>query len=227
MTRSTILCSLTALSLFVLLVFEVSRGQLVDEFTAPQLNEDLWVIMEVGNASYEIKDGKLILSSPDVTDGIILYYKDEVIEPGFSFEVKLDSSGIVNSGYVTTMAIMTPPEMSDVYNALRLGQFRLKADAWRIRDETIQTILDGTVKGDMGVYRIDLEEDMLRFYFDGEEVAEIPKVAETRFFCISPDPYAEDYSGEIVVEYIKVSAPWVAVEAAGKLTTLWGKIKIK
>ncbi len=227
MTRSTILCSLTALSLFILFVFEVSGGQLVDEFTAPQLNEDLWVIMEVGDASYEIKDGKLILSSPDVTDGIILYYKDEVIDPGFSFEVKLDSSGIVNSGYVTTMAIMTPPELSDVYNALRLGQFRLKADAWRIRDETIQTILDGTVKGDMGVYRIDLEEDMLRFYFDGEEVAEIPKVAETRFFCISPDPYAEDYSGEIVVEYIKVSAPWVAVEAAGKLATLWGKIKIQ
>ncbi len=227
MTRSTILCSLTALSLFILLVFEVSGGELTDEFTSAQLNEDLWVIMEVGDASYEIKDGKLILSSPKETDGIILYYKDELIEPGFSFEVKLDSSGIVNSGYVTTMKIMTPPEVSDVYNALRLGQFRLKAGAWRIRDEAIQTILDGTVKGDMGVYRIDLEEDVLRFYFDGEEVAEIPKVAETRFFCISPDPYAEDYSGEIVVEYIKVSAPWVAVEAVGKLTTLWGKIKIK
>jgi hypothetical protein len=43
---------------------------------------------------------------------------------------------------------------------------------------------------------------------------------------VSPDPYADDYSGELVIEYIKVSAPWiVAVEAAGKLATSWGSIK--
>ncbi len=77
----------------------------------------------------------------------------------------------------------------------------------------------------MHTYKIELDEDTLRFYFDGEEVAEIPKVAETRFFAVSPDPYADDYSGELVIEYIKVSAPWVAVEAARKLATFWGSIK--
>jgi len=198
---------------------------LTDEFSSPQLDEDLWVIELVGDASFEIKDGKLILSAPKGTDGIILYYAEEVSEPGFSLEVKLDSSGIANSGYVTTMKIMTPPVASNVYNPLRLGQFRLKAQAWRIRDENIQTILDGDARDGMHTYKIELDEDTLRFYFDGEDVAEIPKVAETRFFAVSPDPYADDYSGELVIEYIKVSAPWVAVEAAGKLATFWGSIK--
>ena len=225
MKKSTILCYFTTLILSVLPVFHSLSGELTDEFSSPQLKEDLWVIEQVGDASFEIKDGKLILSAPKATDGIILYYAEEVSEPGFSLEVKLDSSGIVNSGYVTTMKIMTPPVVSDVYNPLRLGQFRLKADSWRIRDENIQTILDGAVKDEMHTYKIELDVDTLRFYFDGEEVAEIPKVAETRFFCISPDPYADDYSGEIVIEYIKVSAPWVAVEAAGKLATSWGKMK--
>ena len=225
MKKSTILCVLTTLILTVLLVFHSLGGELTDEFSSPQLNEDLWVIEQVGDASFEIKDGKLILSSPKPTDGIILYYAEEVSEPGFSLEAKLDSSGIVNSGYVTTMKIMTPPVVSGVYNPLRLGQFRLKADAWRIRDEGIQTVLDGDVKEEMHAYKIELNEDTLRFYFDGEEVAEIPKVAQTRFFCVSPDPYADDYSGELVIEYIKVSAPWVAVEAAEKLATSWGRIK--
>ena len=170
-------------------------------------------------------DDKLILSAPKATDGIILYYAEEVSDPGFSLEVKLDSSGIVNSGYVTTMKIMTPPVVSNVYNPLRLGQFRLKAQAWRVRDENIQTIPDGDARDGMHTYKIEPDEDTLRFYFDGEEVAEIPKASETRFFAVSPDPWADDYGGELVIEYIKVSAPWIAVEAAGKLATSWGSIK--
>jgi len=225
MKKSTILCFLTTLTLSVLLAFESLGGELTDEFNSPQLKEDLWVIEKVGDASFEIKDGKLILSAPEATDGIILYYAEEVSEPGFSLEVKLDSSGIANSGYVTTMKIMTPPVVSGVLNPLRLGQFRLKPDSWRVRDENIQTILDGDAGDGMHTYKIELDEDTLRFYFDGEEVAEIPRVAETRFFAVSPDPYADDYSGELVIEYIKVSAPWVAVEAAGKLATSWGSIK--
>jgi len=226
MRRSTALCFLTVLSLFT---FETLGGELTDEFSSPQLNEELWVVEEIGDASYEIKDGKLTLSSPKPSDGIILYYKEEVSEPGFSLEAKLDSSGIVDSGYVTTMKIMTPPVVSGVYNPLRLGQFRLKPEAWRVRDENIQTILDGDVKDGMHTYMIELGGDTLKFYFDGKEVAEIPRVAETRFFAVSPDPYADDYSGELVIEYIKVSAPCIefAVEAAGKLATSWGKIKAR
>ena len=226
MKKSTILCFFTTLILSVLLVFHSLGGELTDEFDTPQLNEELWVIEKIGGASFEIKDGKLILSSPKPTDGVILYYTEEVSEPGFSLEVKLDSSGIADSGYVTTMKIMTPPVVSNVYNPLRLGQFRLKPDAWRVRDEDIQTILDGDIKDGMHMYRIELDKDTLKFHFDGKEVAEIPRVAETRFFAVSPDPYADDYSGELVIEYIKVSAPWiVAVEAAGKLAISWGSIK--
>jgi len=225
MKKSTTLCFFTILIISVLLVSHSPGGELTDEFSSPQLKEDLWVIEQVGDASFEIKDGKLILSAPKGTDGIILYYAEEVSEPGFSLEVKLDSSGIADSGYVTTMKIMTPPVASNVYNPLRLGQFRLKAQAWRVRDEDIQTILDGDAGDGMHTYKIELDENTLRFYFDREEVAEIPKVAKTRFFAVSPDPYADDYSGELVIEYIKVSAPWLAVEAERKLATFWGNIK--
>ncbi len=191
MKKSTILCFFTTLIISVLLVFHSPGGELTDEYSSPQLKEDLWVIEQVGDASFEIKDGKLTLSAPKATDGIILYYAEEVSEPGFSLEVKLDSSGIANSGYVTTMKIMTPPVVSNVFNPLRLGQFRLKSQAWRVRDENIQTILDGDARDGMHTYKIELDEDTLRFYFDGEEVAEIPRVAMTRFFAVSPDPYAE------------------------------------
>ena len=228
MRKSTILHFFTVLILYALLVLDSLGGELIDEFSSPQLDEELWVMEKVGDASFEIKDGKLILSSPKPSDGIILYYANEVNKPGFSLETKLDSSGIVDSGYVTTMKIMTPPVVSNILNPLRLGQFRLKPDSWRVRDEDIQTILDGDVRNEMHTYKIELDEDTLRFYFDGAEVAEIPKAAETRFFAVSPDPYADDYSGELVIEYIKLSAPWiVAVDAAGRLATSWGSIKAK
>lgn len=200
-------------------------GEISDEFSAPQLNEEIWVILKAGDASYNIKDGKLILTSPKPTDGIILYYNQEVKDPGFFLEVRVDSSGIIDSGYVTTTKVMTPPEESNTYNPLRLGQFRLKPDSWRIRDENIETILDGKVTG-MHTYKIELGNDTLKFYFEDKEVAEIPKVAESRFFSISPDPYADDYSGELIVEYIKVSAPWIiAVEPGNKLAVTWGIVK--
>jgi len=227
MKKSTVSYFFIALFLLVPFTSETLGGELTDEFKSPKLNEELWVIKKVGDASYEIKDGKLILSSPKLNDGIILYYKEEVSEPGFSFEAKLDSSGIANSGYVTTMKTMTPPEVSNVYNPLRLGQFRLKPTAWRVRDENVQTILDGNVTDGMHAYKIELDKNTLKFYFDGKQVAEIPKVAEKRYFSVSPDPYAEDYSGELVIEYIKIAAPWIqaSVEAKGKLATIWGSIK--
>lgn len=227
MKKSTVAYLFIALSLLVLSTFETLGGELTDEFNSPKLNEELWVIKKVRDASYKIKEGKLILSSPKVSDGIILYYKEEVSKPGFSFEAKLDSSGIANSGYVTTMKTMTPPEASNVYNPLRLGQFRLKPTAWRVRDENIQTVLDGNVTPGMHAYKIELDKNTLKFYFDGKQVAEIPRVVEKRFFSVSPDPYADDYSGELVIEYIKIAAPWIqaSVSTSGKLASIWGGIK--
>ena len=221
--------ALKVLLSFVLVFFIISSseaGEFKDEFKGPELREKFWVVKKVGNASYKIEGGKLILSSPRETDGIILYYREEVSEEGFSFEVMCDSSGIVNSGYVTTLKVMTPPERSEVYNPLRLAQFRLKPHSWRVRDENIRTVLDGKITPGMHTYKIELLKDTIKFYFDGKEVAEIPRIAEKRFFAVSPDPYAEDYRGELVIEYIKVSAPWITpVEADGKLATLWGRIK--
>lgn len=225
MRKSDLLCLFLVIALHLIFAFKTLGGEITDEFSSPQLNEDIWVIMKVGDASYNIKDGKLFLTSPKPTDGIILYYNEEVREPGFFFEVRVDSSGIIDSGYVTTTKVMTPPEESNTYNPLRLGQFRLKPDSWRVRDENIETILDGNVKG-MHTYRIELGKDTLKFYFEDKEVAEIPKVAESRFFSVSPDPYSTDYSGQLVVEYIKISAPWIiAVEPSDKLAITWGNVK--
>jgi hypothetical protein len=211
---------------FLIFVFNSNGGEFIDEFSSTQLDNSVWEVKQVGDASYKINDGKLTLTSPKPTDGIIFYYKEEVNQPGFFFEARVDSSGIVDSGYVTTTKTMTPPEVSNTYNALRLGQFRLKSIGWLVRDENIQEVSNGNVLGGMHTYKIELGKDNLKFYFDGNEVADIPKVAETRFFSVSPDPYSTDYSGEVVIEYIKISAPWiVAVEPAGKLPMLWGKIK--
>ncbi|MDQ1317898.1 MAG: hypothetical protein QG588_1553 [Candidatus Poribacteria bacterium] len=224
--RKTNVLYIFILSFLILFVPKSFGGEVTDEFSAAQLNGSIWEVKQVGNASYKINDGKLTLTSPKPTDGIILYYNQEVNQPGFSFEVKVDSSGIVDSGYVTTTKTMTPPEVSNTYNALRLGQFRLKSAGWLVRDENIQEVVNGNIQGGMHTYKIEIGKDTLSFHFDEGKVAEIPTVAETRFFSVSPDPYSTDYSGEVVIEYIKISAPWiVAVEPAGRLTTFWGSIK--
>ena len=226
MKKSVFLYPLLMFSISLMFAFNSIAGELKDEFSSPQLNEEIWVVKQVGKASYAIKDGKLTLSSPSPTDGIILYYNGEITKAPFSFEVRVDSSGIIDSGYVTTTKTMTPPELSNTFNALRLGQFRLKPASWLVRDENIQNVVEGDVKSGMHTYRIELGSNNLKFYFDDKEVAEIPKVAETRFFCVSPDPYSSDYSGEVVVEYIKVSAPdIIAVGSLGKLASAWGQIK--
>lgn len=226
MRKSTFLCLFIVFSIPLMLVFNSIAGELTDEFSSPQLNEKIWVVKQLGKASYAIKDGKLILSSPSPTDGLILYYNGEITKAPFSFEVRVDSSGIIDSGYVTTLKIMTSPEQSNTFNALRLGQFRLKPTSWLVRDENIQDVISGDVKSGMHTYRIDLGDNSLKFYFDDKEVAEIPKVAESRFFCVSPDPYSSDYSGVVVVEYIKVSAPdIIAVRPLGKLAGAWAQIK--
>ena len=228
MRKSNLSHLLSALIILLMFISKAIGGEIVEEFSSPQLNEELWVIQKAGDASHDIKDGKLILSSPSPTDGIIIYYNAEVKDASFIFEAKVDSSGIVNSGYVTTTKTMTPPEQSDTYNPLRLAQFRLKPDSWLVRDESIQDVVNGNIKSGMHTYRIELGDDNLMFYFDDKEVAEVPKVAESRFFSVSPDPYSSDYSGEVMVEYIKVSAPWIiAVNSLGKLATRWGDVKTK
>ena len=215
--------------IFVLAIWTnpLIAGTIVEEFNSKNVNEDLWEVKSVGKASYEIKDGKIILSSPKPTDGIILYYKEEIKDEEIIFEVKTDPSGIVNSGYITFMKINTPPEVSNVYNPLRLAQFRLKSDNYRVRDENIQTVVDGNFGTGMHVFKVEVVENGINFYFEGKLVAEkVKKIAKTRFFAVSPDPYSDDYQGTISIEYVKISGPDImAVNGIGELACSWGEIK--
>ena len=50
-------------------------GTYREEFDGNDIDTNLWEVMAVGDASYKLEDGQLIMDSPDVGDGLLIYWR--------------------------------------------------------------------------------------------------------------------------------------------------------
>ena len=80
------------------------------------------------------------------------------------------------------------------------------------------------------ILKIEFGEDKTIFYIDDKEVGEVEKnkKLEERYFHLSPDDFTSHYSGEVAIEYIRISGPGadvLAVKPLDKLATTWAKVK--
>ncbi|MFC1717487.1 hypothetical protein ACFL6S_27750 [Candidatus Poribacteria bacterium] len=232
---------------FLLFVFLVSLANVqslgaeaIDEFDLPKLNEELWEMMTVGNASSKIEDGILTMTSPGVDSGAMVYYPVDVENVDITFEVKLDTSGLVDNITVGFIAeLMEPQVNTDINNHWEANFFFVPAN-WYIKQDPVvigqkppnPAGMEGPFDPGWNVVKIDCSESKgkITFFLNDEEVGEVDKNPDvkSRYFYVTCDPYTSHYSGEVAIEYIKMSgpgAPNLAVEPTGKLATTWAKMK--
>ena len=206
----------------------------IDEFEAPKLNEELWEMMAVGDASYEIEDGVLTMTSPGVDSGIMLYYPVDVDDVDISFEVQLDTSGLVDNITVGFIADLMEPQINTDINDHWEANFFFVPANWYIKQDPVvigqkppnPPELQGPYDHGWNTVKIDSSESKgkITFFLNGKEVGEVDKNPDvkSRYFYITCDPYTSHYSGEVSIEYVKfggTGAPSLAVGPVGKLTT--------
>ena len=103
------ICLLFVFCTFLIAV-QSSTAEVVEEFDLPRLNEELWDMQIVGDAEFEISDGILTMTSPSVDSGAMAYYPVNVEDVDITFEVKLDTSGVVDNITVGFIADLMEPQ---------------------------------------------------------------------------------------------------------------------
>ena len=200
-----------------------------EEFDSDKLDENYWEIKAEGNASYEIKDGQLTMTSPGEADGILLYWRGgDISEEDFSIEIKATvAPNTNNAGVISFIRKDLPPTLNTTINAEWKTMFwcGTNTPGWYINDDDwIHTAATGPEFE--GVWKAEIKGDKIHCYFNDEEVVTVDKIPEQRYLCIGPDTYTSHYSGEMTIDWIELSgATVVAVQPAGKLPAAWGKLK--
>lgn len=85
---------LTAILLSIVFTKSALSGTYREDFDVKNLG-DLWIVIIAGKASYEIKNGHMIQTSPGVSDGINLCYSMP-LKGDIMFEVKVDGSALID-----------------------------------------------------------------------------------------------------------------------------------
>ena len=234
---------LAGLAFFTLLVLvQLSIADIVDEFNSPKLDENIWDMKAVGNASFEIDDGILIMTSPNVDSGIMLYCPINFEDVDVTFEVKLETSGLVDNITVGFIAeVMEPQINTDINNHWEANFFFVPAN-WYIKQDPVvigekppnPPELQGPFDIGWNTVKIDSSESKgtITFFLNGEEVGQVDKNPDVvgRYFYVTCDPYTTHYTGEVSIDYIKFGGPGalaLVVEPAGKLVDTWGSVKRK
>lgn len=207
-----------------------------DEFDVDELS-DLWDVKIAGNASYEVKDGQLILMSDAVADGINACYSIP-LKGDVTCEVKMDTSLI--EGDFTHFGFFNGP----LEPMMNLDMHSLWTEVFYCGKEIVAGVVnDGQpaanwnrvignpeepIPGDEHIFRIEIKGGHVSFFVDDELRAEADNDVEERYFIISPDPYTSHYSGTCYVDYVELtgnSVVGLAVEPVGKLAATWGDLK--
>lgn len=238
--RSVFVSSLLSIFCVFPISVQVSMAEVVEEFDLPRLNEELWDMQIVGDAEFEISDGILTMTSPSVDSGAMVYYPVNVEDVDITFEVKLDTSGVVDNITVGFIADLMEPQINtDINNHWEANFFFVPAN-WYIKQDPVvigekppnPPELQGPYDLGWNVVKIDSSESKstITFFLNGEEVGEVEKNQEvqSRYFYITCDPYTSHYTGAVAIDYIKIGgpgAPTLAVQPTGKLATTWGKEK--
>ncbi len=235
----------TIFILWSIIFFAVSLNHLhaavVEEFTSPQLDKNLWDMQSVEKASYEIKDGFLTMTSPSLESGIMLYFNRDIEGMDITFEVKFDASGIVDNIVVGSIAQIMEPQLNDnINNNLEATLFFTPANCYIKQDPVVigqkppnPAGLETVYEKEWNVIEITFSEtnNKVSFVVNGKKLGEVDKNKDVkeRYFYVTPDPYASHYTGEMKVEYINISGPGAAVlsvQQLDKLATTWARIKI-
>ena len=212
-------------------------GEVTDEFDGPNLDSKLWVIKEAGNASHSIKDGVLTMSSPTVDSSSILYFPINIADLDITFEVAMDTSSMGDHIVMGGLAGLMEPAINTEIGWNWLSLFLLVPNNAILKQDPDQpgqafppTASEVPYDPGWRVFKIEFGEDKTIFYIDDKEVGEVEKnkKLEERYFHLSPDDFTSHYSGEVAIEYIRISGPGadvLAVEPLGRLATTWAKVK--
>lgn len=209
--------------------FSSLAGEIREEFDSPGLDPNLWEVTTAGEASFEIDNGKLILTSDAVEDGIFLYYVRKIGEENITIEVNLDPSGIRDAGAIGfTRELLTPTVNTDINPQFIATFMGVKPIGCYLMDETNQAQLDLSVdyNPEEHLFRTEMAGDTIIFSIDQQEVGELERQVPERYYMITPDPYTSHYAGIMSIESIRIAGPNVqAVEPQCKLAATWGSIK--
>ncbi len=202
-----------------------------EEFDGNKLDETLWEVKLEGDATYTIENGQLIMNSPGVGDGLLIYWRGgDISDEDFSFEIEATVDAATNNAaLIAFIREDLPPTLNTTINAEWKTMFWCGANTpgWYINNDDW---VNSGVKGPEfeGVWKAEIKGDKILCYFNGDEVVTLDKIPEERFVCFGPDTYTSHYSGAMTVDWIEVSGPTVkaaAVDAAGKLPVMWGELK--
>lgn len=207
-------------------------GEYLEEFDAKDLDPNLWEIKAEGDASYKIEDGQLVMTSPGVADGILMYWRgSDIRNEDFTIEIKAAvAPNTDNAGVIAFIREDLPPTLNTTINAEWKTMFWCGANTpgWYINNDNWQRA--GAQGPEFeGVWKAEIKGNEIHCYFNGEEVTVFDKIQEDRFLCFGPDTYTSHYSGAMTIDWIRLSGasvPATAVEPAEKLPTVWAKVKI-
>jgi len=224
---------------FVMLL-NPSIADVVDEFNTTKLDSKLWEMKQVGKSSYTIEKGILTMESPAVESGIILYHPRNIENMDITFEIKIDTSVIaISIPFGSIGKIMEPQVNTEINNhwlAMLLllpdGTVNIKRDPDNVGKEIAPTVEQKQYEPGWNVFEITFSasEGKVTYFLDGKEIGEVEKNkdAKERYFFISPDIYTSHYTGDAIIDYIKISGPGSAglsIDPLDKLASTWAKIK--
>jgi len=226
-----VVCLSTVISISLGWVSTAISVEYLEEFNDSNLDPEVWEIKAEGDASYKIENGQLTLTSPDVADGILLYWRGSEIDvEDFSVEIKATvAQGTNNAAVAAFIKTDLPPIVNSTINpewktVIWCGSdnsnWYINNDDWKRSDAEGPEL--------EGIWKISVEGNNILCYFNGAEVTAFEKIQEDRFLCFGPDTYTSHYSGEMTIDWIKMSGPSMptaAVDPAKKLSTVWGSVK--
>lgn len=204
-------------------------GQIKELFDSPKLDSNLWRIEAAGKASHKIENGKLILISEAVTDGIAIYYTKMITKEDMTIEVIANPSLIKDAGVIGfTDKIITPTLNTDVNPRFRNSFMGVKPTGCYLFDDNGKAYLDlkADYKPDYHKYEIQLLGDKVIFSIDGQEIGTLKRESPERYFIISPDPYTSHYAGSIEIDSIRlIGSALSVINKEDRIAIAWGKVK--
>jgi len=215
-------------------------GELFDDFLTDEVDEDAWWVKTTGNATAEIKNGELILSSHDVPGSIYLLYK-EAIPPGepITVEIRMNLQANPNDGWFGFLKDFPgDSHVNTVINDLKdATMFFVSGGGGQVQPRGEGGARGGNVNikvEEFHIFKIEITDTKYRIEVDDKEVLDGSRddgIYTNRAIYIAPDGFDSHYeNASFVVDWIRLSGPTIpqrliAVDALWKLPIVWGKVK--
>ena len=201
----------------------LAAGTFTDNFDDNGLDE-MWVAKVAGKASFEIKGGEIILTSPSVADGIDICYRTP-LKGDVSCEVKFDTTviegGFAHLGFFTgILAPMNNLEMHPTWvEVLYCSKDKAggvvnngrPAANW---NRVVGAPNEVPVEPGEHVWTIEVKNQHVKFFIDEQLKGEADNPVTERYFLISADPYTSHYTGKFAVDSVKLTGDSIVTATA-------------